>query len=120
MKKALSVTLITGSIITAICGVLVLVTELILLQTLDFGAVASFLIGILLIGSPAFTVLLIKQRTIGGIMILLSALLFVVYLFAIQTDGLTVDPAVLTGVCIVQAVMCILTISHWMARNTQA
>ena len=117
MRKVLSAALITGSVITAICGILILIIEIDLMQTVDVDTVASFLIGVLLIGSPLFVMLLLKQRTAGSIMVLLSAVLFTLYLFRIQTNGLTVDPAVLTGVCIVQAAMCILTVVHWLTQN---
>lgn len=118
MKKALSVCLLLGSILTAVCGVLILIIGIDLELQPDAGAVTTFLIAVLLLCSPLFAVMLVKRRTWGGVMLLVSSAAFLWYLSWVQTDDLTVDPAVNTGVWILQAAMIGLTIVRWaVSRN---
>ena len=112
MKKALSVCILLGSVLTAVCGILILIIGIDLELQLDVGAAFTFCIGILLICSPLFAVMLRKSRTWGGIAIILSSAAFLFYLSWAQTDDLTVDPAVNIGVWILQLAMIGLTIVY--------
>ncbi len=117
MKKVYAVILVTGSILNAVCGLLILIINNALQQTVNLGAAVSFLMGILLLCSPVFAVWLLRRKAAGSLMIILSAVLCVVFLFAIQTNGLTVEPVVLIGVCALQIILCILAVLLWITQS---
>ena len=119
MKKALSVCILLGSIVTAVCGILILIIGIDLELRPDMGAVITFLIAALLIVSPVFAVLLMKNKAFGGILVLLSSAAFLWYISWVQTDDLTVDPAVNIGVWILQAAMIVLTVVRLAVRRSE-
>ncbi len=119
MKKALSVCILLGSILTAVCGVLILIIGIDLELQPDTGAVITFSTAVLLLASPLFAVLLLKNKAWGGVVILLSSAAFLWYLSWVQTEDLTVDPAVRTGVWILQATMIALTIVRLVVQRNE-
>ena len=119
MKKTLTVFLLLGSIVTAVCGILILIIGIDLELRPDAGAAATYIIGILLICSPLFAVLLFKKRTWAGIAILISSAAFLYYLSWVQTDDLTVDPAVNIGMWILQLAMIALTIVYQITEKRE-